>query len=87
MKINYEFVNRKIFDEYYLVPIGEAAAKFNGIIAINDVSSFIFNCLPECNSVDEIAEKLTEVYDIDSETAVSDIEDFLSVLRKNGIID
>lgn len=87
MKINYEFVKRKIFDEYYLVPIGEAAEKFKGIIAINEVSSFIFDCLPECSSADEIAKKLTEIYDTDEKTAVSDIEEFLNILREQGIVD
>ena len=87
MKINYEFVKRKIFDEYYLVPIGEAANKFQGIIAINDVSSFIFDCIPDCTCAEEIASKLVEIYDTDAETAISDVEEFLTVLREQGIID
>ncbi len=87
MKINYEFVKRKIFDEYYLVPIGEAANKFQGIIALNDVSSLIFDCLPDCGSAEEIASRLVEVFDTDAETAVSDAEEFLAVLREQGIID
>lgn len=87
MKINYEFVKRKIFDEYYLVPIGEAANRFQGIIAINDVSSFIFDCLPDCGSAEEIASKLVEIYDTDAETVISDVEEFLAILREQGIID
>ncbi len=87
MKINYEFVKRKIFDEYYLVPIGEAATKFNGLIALNEISSFIFDCLPECLNANDIAAKITEIYDTDLETAVSDTEEFLSVLREQEIID
>lgn len=87
MKINYEFVKRKIFNDYYLVPIGEAANKFQGIMAINDVSAFIFDCLPDCSSAEEIAAKLVEVYDTDSETALSDTEAFMAVLREQGIID
>lgn len=87
MKTNYEFVKRKIFDEYYLVPIGEAANKFQGIIAINDVSSFIFDCLPDCGSAEEVASRLVEKYDTDAETADADVKEFLNVLREQGIID
>lgn len=86
MKVNYEFVKRKIFDEYYLVPIGEAASKFGGIIAINEVSSFIFDCLTECENAKDIAARLLERYDTDEATALSDTEEFLTALREQGII-
>lgn len=87
MKVNYEFVTRKIFDDYFLVPIGEAAAKFQGIIAINEVTSFIFECLPVCKSAKEIADKLLERYDTDAETVTADTEEFLAMLREQGVID
>ncbi len=35
MKINYTFVKRDIAGETFLVPVGEAASVFEGIISLN----------------------------------------------------
>lgn len=86
MVLKYKFVKRQIFDDIFLVPVGEAAAKFNGLIMINEIASYIFDLLPECGSAEEIAAKLTEKYDVDSERAKNDVEAFLGQLKENDII-
>lgn len=87
MNIKMKFVPRNAFDEYYLVPIDESAAKFNGLIQINEVSSYIFEVLPECETEEDIVDKVLEMYEVDRETAQKDISAFLNILRENEIID
>lgn len=86
MKIKYTFVKRKIADDIFLVPVGEAAAKFGGLIMLNEISEFIYDLLPECDSADEIVRRLTGAYDVDAGTAARDVDAFLTQLRENGII-
>ena len=85
MKINYEFVKREIAGEYFLVPIGEAAKVFDGIIAINELGAFIFDCLPDCADAEAITDRILEQYDTDRATALQDVLAFLDALRDAGI--
>ena len=48
MKIKKEFVMRRIDDECLLVPVGETASSFNGIITLNEVGAFVWEQLSEC---------------------------------------
>ena len=41
MKKKEEFLVRNIAGEYVMMPIGQTALKFNGLIMANSVSSFI----------------------------------------------
>ena len=45
MKIKKEFMLRNICGEEALVPVGETAKSFKGIIKVNDIGSFIWNNL------------------------------------------
>lgn len=87
MTLKYQFVKRNIADDFFLVPIGEAAVKFNGIIMLNEISSYIFDLLPDCDTADEIAAGLVEKYDVEYEKVKDDVEAFLNQLRENEIID
>ncbi|MBQ6266137.1 MAG: PqqD family protein [Clostridia bacterium] len=85
MKSNYEFVKREIAGEYFLVPIGKAAKVFDGIIAINELGAFIFDCVPECADVEAVTDRILERYDTDRETALQDVRAFFDALRAAGI--
>ena len=45
MRVSNDFILREIVGEYILVPIGNAAAKFNGLITMNEIGTFIFKTL------------------------------------------
>lgn len=86
MKIQYEFVKREIAGENFLVPIGEAAKKFTGMFAMNEVGAFIWDNLPEAEDDEAIVKKLLEEYDVTPEIAAADAKAFLDKLREMGIL-
>ena len=86
MKIQYEFVKREIAGENFLVPIGEAAKKFTGMFAMNEVGAFIWDNLPEAEDDEAIVKKLLEEYDVTPEIAAADAKEFLDRLREMGIL-
>ena len=86
MKVSKDFILRQIADEYMLVPIGQAATRFNGLISMNEIGHFIFQALAEETTEDQVADKIIAEYDIDRETSLQDLRDFLQQLRDLGAL-
>lgn len=86
MKIKNGYVMRKIADINVVVPVGETSIDFNGIITLNDTGAFLFNLLINGTSMEEMLKAMTERYDIDEESAKSDIIDFCSRLEEANLI-
>lgn len=88
MKINDGFVLREIVGEQVIMPAGENIIKFDGAVVLNNVSAFIYNII-EANpgiEVDTLAEKITEEYEVDLETAKKDLIEVLEELKSYGIV-
>ena len=82
MKVSNEFILREIAGEYMLVPVGSAAASFNGLITMNEVGCFIFNALRTEQTEDALVEQITAEYDVPARTALADLREFLDQLRQ-----
>lgn len=86
MKFKYEFVIRQIVGEYVLVPVGEGALSFSGMITTSEVGAFICDELRQEVTRDQLLAKLTETYDVDEQTAKQDLDEFLDLLRKYKLL-
>ena len=87
MKLKGEFVQREIAGEVILVPVGQTALHFNGIITLNQTGLEIWNGLQEEKSREQILEELLEQFEVSQETAQADMETFLQYLNENGLIE
>ena len=87
MKVSKDLIMREIAGEHILVPVGAAAAKFNGLITMNEVGRFIFDQLAEDRTLPELAERVTAEYDVDYDTALRDAEEFVQQLRDVGALE
>ncbi len=87
MKVSKDLIMREIAGEHILVPVGVAAAKFNGLITMNEVGRFIFDQLTEDRTLPELAELVTSEYDVDYDTALRDAEEFVQQLRDVGALE
>lgn len=86
MKIKKEFVLRKIAGEYILVPVGNTAMEFNGLITLNEVGAFLWEKLQQQIELDQLVDAVLDEYEIDRETAGLDVEEFVENLRKAEIL-
>lgn len=86
MKINPNLVVRTLLDETIIVPTGNAIKDFNGIISTNDVASFIWQHIEDCETPEEMVKRVLEEYEIDEETAKTDVYGFLETLKTLGMI-
>lgn len=87
MNIKKELILREIAGENVLVPCGKTVFSDNGLFMLNEVGSFIWKILPSVSNEEEIIERILEEYDIESEKAKVDVENFLASLRNLEIID
>ena len=87
MKIKYEMIKREIAGETYLVPVGEAARKYSGLFAMTDVAAFIWDCIPQVASTDDIVKAVLDEYEVDSETAKNDVDEFMEKLKTMGVLE
>lgn len=87
MKLKYEFIERLIVDEYVMVPAGEAARTFGGMITTSEVGAFIMRALKQDVSEADLLPMLLEAYEVDEATAKADIEKFLQQLRELDVLE
>lgn len=87
MKLKYEFAVRNIMDEYVLVPVGEAALAFSGMITTSEVGAFFVELLKTDTTREAMLEKLLEEYDVQPEEAAADLDAFLKQLNELNLIE
>lgn len=86
MKIRKELLKREVGGEAFLVPLGKTVYDSNGLFALTDVASFIWDLLPEAETEEQILEKILSEYEVDEATARADLTEFLDKLRKMEIL-
>lgn len=87
MKIREGFMLRQIADNYIIVPVGKASYEFNGMIKLNETGAFIWKCLSENISIDNLIEKMTDEYNVNVEVAKQDINSFINQLKEANLIE
>lgn len=87
MRIKKGFAKREIAGSNIVVPVGKNSLEFNGMITLNDSGSFFWDCLCSDTTVDEVVEKVTAEYDVDTERARKDVEAFVKMLDDNKLLE
>lgn len=81
MKIKDGYLLREVAGTHIVVPIGAGAMDFSGVISLNEVGAFIWNQLESETTKDKILEALLSEYNVDRETALADIDEFIEKLK------
>ena len=86
MKINENFLLRDVAGQKVVLPVGEAAEKFNGMIRLNETGIYLWTLLEQDTDEDALLSAMLRDYEIDEETARADIHRFVETLRRAGIL-
>ena len=70
-------VTRQMGDEVVLVPLSNKVADMTNVITLNEVGGDILKAIETPSSVQEVVNKLVEIYDVDRETLLNDVEEFI----------
>lgn len=88
MKIKPGFEIQTVCGQHLILAVGEENVDFSKMIYINETSLFIWNKLNEgVGTVDALVDAVTGEYDVDSDTARKDIEEFLDQMKEHGIVE
>lgn len=80
------FIHRKVAGEDILVSVGENVANFNGYIQLNVAAAFLWDEMKSEKTISELETALAKQFDIDSESAHRDTEEFLGQLLERGMV-
>ena len=86
LRIMEGFHLRQIAGESIAVPTGPVATKLSGLAVMNGPGQLLFEKLQSEQSVDSLVSAILEEYEIDEATARADVEEFVTVLRENGLL-
>ena len=86
MRIKNGFVLREVAGQIVVIATGEASKDFHGMIKLNVPGKVIWLALQEGLSEDEIAQRLQEQFDVDSEKALRDTRAFLEQMEGMGFL-
>ena len=87
MKIKGTFVMRDIAGDIVIVPVGETALSYNGMITTTATGAVIWKALETDCDRETIIRTLLDNFDVDYETAAADLDEFLGNLRQHGMIE
>lgn len=87
MKIHGEYILREVVGEYVLVPVGQTALEFNGIISLNEVGACIWRQLEKNASREEMLARILEEFEVSAGEAEADLEEFLQLLREKNLLE
>lgn len=87
MRASRNLIIREIAGEYILIPVGEAALKIHGMINLSESAAFLWKKLQNDCTEEDLVDALLAEYDIDHETAVTDVHDLLQRMYSIGVIE
>ena len=86
MKVNPSFILREIAGDYMVVAIGNDVVELSDSFSLSESGAFLWKALEEDTTEDALVDALLTEYDVDRETAVSDVQDFLESLSERGML-
>ena len=87
MHISENYILREIMGEYIVVPTGEEAMKFQGLVTLNETGAFLWKELQKSDRTkEELRDRLCREYEVDEEMAEQDLDEFLKHIQKHDIV-
>lgn len=87
MRIKEGYMLREAAGETVVVPFGEEALNFQGIISLNETGALLWRQLEQGCEVDTLVKALLNEYEIDADTANNDVKYFVEKVKKTGVLD
>lgn len=87
MRIKEGYMLREAAGETVVVPFGEEALNFQGIISLNETGAFLWKLLEQGCKQDILVKALLNEYEIDVDTANNDVKNFVEKVKKAGVLD
>lgn len=87
IKLRNGYVRREVAGQHVVVPTGEAAIDFSGVITLNGVGAFLWQRLEEGRTEQELLAEMLESYIVQEDVARTDLTAFLDRLRAADLLE
>jgi hypothetical protein len=88
MKVKSGFILRDVAGKTMVVATGELSKSFHALITMNDSAKFMWQCLENDTTVDEIVAKVVSAYEgVDEQIVKNDVNAFVEKLQNAGVLD
>ena len=87
MKIKSNFILRKVADTNVVLPLGASVAGFKGMLTLHASGVMLWELLVQGSTEEELALALENEYEVEHETALSDVKEFIENLKSIDCID
>ena len=88
MKVKSGFILRDVAGKTKVVATGELSKSFHALITMNDSAKFMWQCLENDTTVDEIVAKVVSAYEgVDEQIVKNDVNAFVEKLQNAGVLD
>ena len=87
MRIKKDFEITDVAEESLLIPVGENASNFSGIVVLSETAAFLLKQLSSDKTPEELIELLTKEYEVDVPKAKIDIDKAIQLFKELDIIE
>ncbi len=87
MKRKSNYILREVGGQQLIVPTGDEAFRFEGIININETGALLWDTLANDVTENELVSAMRSEYDVDEKTAIEDIRAFVATLANAGLLE
>lgn len=87
MKLKKDYVLRQIAGSWVVIPMGQAALDFNGMLSMNETGAVLWKALEAGGDATAMAQALQAEYDVTFQQAFADAENFLRRLEDAGCLE
>lgn len=86
MKVKEGFIVKKVIDDYVVVPVGDNFMDFSSIINLNETGAFLWQCMENDITEDELVNLLSKEYEVDTSEVKDDVADFIESLKNAKLL-
>ena len=87
MKLNKNFVLRKVADFWVVLPLGEKTLEFSNMVNLNETGALLWQKLEQDADKTALVSALLEEYDVSEAQAAADVDCFLTKLADIGCLE
>ena len=87
MRRNSDFVLRQVVGKFVVIPLGQAAESFRGIITLNKTGKFLWDLLETEQTEESLINALIATYGITEERAAGTVKKLLESICPTGAIE
>ena len=87
MRIKEGFILKKVAGNNVVIGVGKTMQTFNGMINLSESAAFLFEHLMKDATAESLCDALCAEYDVDRNTALTDINAFIDKLRSANLLE